>query len=108
MKVGDVVEFIQMGIPPESAEAHQASVPPFQVGGDEVNVLGHAFKQRPSHLPAEYGDVQFWILHSQVVNDRHRHGDVAQGGEAYDEEFLHFCPYSTGFNAGSLYIFICL
>ena len=38
---------------------------------------GHALKQGPRHLPAEHGDVQIGVLHSQVMDDRHTHCDVA-------------------------------
>ena len=92
VEISDIVEVVHVGVSPESAEPKQAFVPSFQVSGEEMDVAGHALKQGPRHLTAEHGDVQIGILRGQIIDHGHRHGDVAQGREPYDEEFLHFCP----------------
>ena len=92
MEISDIVKIFKVEFSLQTLQAKHAFVPPLQVGGEEMHIVGQLLKQRSRHLAAEHGDVQIRVLHSQVMDDRHCHGDVAQGGEPYNEELLHAKP----------------
>jgi hypothetical protein len=77
-----------MVVIPQTFQTEQAFMSSFQVGGEEMHVIGHKFKQGSRHFATEQGDIQIRILDGQIINDWHRHSDVAQSGEPYDEELF--------------------
>ena len=68
----------------KSVQAKQTFMFPVEVGGEEMNVFGKLLKQRPRHLATEHSNLQIRVLHSQVVDNWNRHGDVAQSRKPYD------------------------
>ena len=92
MEISDVVEVFETNVAQKPIQPEKAFVPSFQVGGEEIYILGQLFKQRPRHLATQHSNLHIRVLHGQVMDDGYRHGDVAQSGKPYDEQFFHFCP----------------
>ena len=88
MEVSNADVILVVDVSYKTVQSEKAFVPSFQVGREKVHVVGQKLKQWSRHFSAEHGDIQFWVLVGQIINDWHRHSDVAQSGEPYDEELI--------------------
>ena len=90
MQVGNGREMLGREPPVKGVEPPYALVFPVDVGRHEAHVGGQMLEERPGKRAREHGDAHVGILPGQGVDHRHRHGNIAQGGESDDQKVFRF------------------